>query len=80
MDKTEINNIIKKIISFSDKIEDKLAAPEIWKNFKDPFKVLITAIISIRVREETTIKVSEKFFNRFKTLEDIRNSSEDEIK
>ncbi|MEM1895887.1 MAG: endonuclease III, partial [Nanopusillaceae archaeon] len=42
--------------------------------------VLITAIISIRVREETTIKVSEKFFNRFKTLEDIRNSSEDEIK
>lgn len=80
MDKTEINNIIYKIIEFSKQIEDKLAAIEIWEKYKDPFKVLITAIISIRVREETTIKVSEEFFKRFKNVEDIKNCSEDEIK
>ncbi|MEM4571476.1 MAG: endonuclease III, partial [Nanopusillaceae archaeon] len=63
-----------------EKIKDNLAAPEIWENFQDPLKVLIAAIISIRVREETTIKVSKEFFKRFKNLEDIKNSSEEEIK
>lgn len=80
MDKTKINNIIKELVEFSRKIKDPLAAPIIWKKYKDPLKVIITAIISIRVREETTIRVSKKFFKRFKNIEDLKNSSEEEIK
>ena len=61
-------------------INEKLASPYIWEKYKDPFKVLITILLSIRVREEKTLEVSEKLFNKYNKLEDIRNASLEEIK
>jgi len=61
-------------------INEKLASPYIWEKYKDPFKVLITILLSIRVREEKTLEVSERLFNKYNKLEDIRNASLEEIK
>lgn len=70
--------IEKQLLDFSiDK--EILATPYIWEKYKDPLKVLITIIFSIRVREEVTIKISEKFFEKYKNLDDIRKASLEEI-
>ncbi|BFI73673.1 G/T mismatches repair enzyme [Nanoarchaeota archaeon] len=61
-------------------INEKLASPYIWEKYKDPLKVLITILLSIRVREEKTLEVSERLFNKFKTLEDLKRASLEEIK
>ncbi|RDD52483.1 endonuclease III [Nanoarchaeota archaeon NZ13-N] len=79
MDKAEIDEIIEKIIDYSKNIEEDLAAPEVWEELKDPFKVLISVIISIRTREEVTIKAVRDFFKKFKDIEDIKKASMGEI-
>ncbi len=38
---------------------------------KDPYRVLITTIISQRLRDETTEKVSKLFFSKYKTPKDV---------
>ena len=79
MDKTEVNKIIERIIEYSNSIDEDLAARKIWESHRDPFKVLISILISIRTREEITIKVANDFFKKFNTIEDIKNSSEEYI-
>jgi len=79
MDKTEINEIVRKIIDYSRNIKEDLAAPKVWETYRDPFKVLISIIISIRTREEITIRVVENFFKKFKDVEDIKKADIDEI-
>ena len=77
-----IKNIIKGIEETLRKnnINEKLASPYIWKKYKDPFKVLITILLSIRVREEKTLEVSERLFSKYNGLGDIRNTSLEDIK
>jgi len=79
MDKTEVNEIVEKIINYSKDIKEDLAAPKVWEEYKDPFKVLISIIISIRTREEITIKTVDEFFKRFKDIEDVKKASIEEI-
>jgi len=79
MDKTKVNEIIERIIDYSKNINENLAAPKVWEEFRDPFKVLISIIISIRTREEITIKVVEDFFKKFRDIEDIKKASIEEI-
>ncbi len=58
---------IKLIEEALENIDDKLAVPYIWEKTKDPFWVLISTVISIRTREEQTIKASEKLYSLAKT-------------
>ncbi len=73
-----VNDIINILLNLD--IKDILATEEVWKKYKDPFRLLITIIISIRVREEKTIEVSERLFSKYRAIEDIKNSSIDEIR
>jgi len=79
MDKTKANDIVRKIIEYSENIKEDLASPKVWETYHDPFKVLISIIISIRTREEVTVRVVEEFFRKFKNIEDIKNASIEDI-
>ena len=46
---------------------------------KDPFKILISAILSARTKDQTTVKVCEKLFRKVKKIDDFRKLSEKEI-
>ncbi|MCD4818868.1 MAG: endonuclease III [Candidatus Cloacimonetes bacterium] len=46
---------------------------------KDPFKVLITTILSARTKDETTAKVVEKLFKHIKNADDLSKYSIEEI-
>ncbi len=39
---------------------------------KDPFKVLVTTILSARTRDETTVAAAERLFGKINTPEDLR--------
>jgi len=45
----------------------------------DPFKVLVTTILSARTKDETTAKVIRKLFAKVKTANDLNKYSLDEI-
>lgn len=45
----------------------------------EPFKVLITTILSQRTRDENTSKAVKKLFSKFNTAEKIANANEKEI-
>ena len=45
----------------------------------DPFKVLITTLLSQRTRDENTDKASNQLFSKFKTPEEIANADVREI-
>ena len=47
--------------------------------FKDPFKVLISTVLSQRTRDENTVKTSEKLFSVYSTPYEIINADEKEI-
>ncbi len=46
---------------------------------EDPFKVLVRTIISQRTRDTLTYRVSERFFERFRTPEDVVQASLSEL-
>jgi endonuclease-3 len=46
----------------------------------DPFKILIGTILSARSRDENTTKVVHRFFERYKTAEEVARADIDEIK
>ena len=48
-------------------------------NSKDPFKVLISTIISLRTKDEVTIESSKRLFNVLKSSKDIFNLSQSQI-
>ena len=46
---------------------------------RDPFKILVSAILSTRTRDEKTAKAVERLFSRVKGIEDLRKMEEEEI-
>lgn len=50
-----------------------------FKGKRNPFQILVSAILSTRTRDEQTIKVSERLFKMVKKPEDILKLSEDEL-
>ncbi len=50
-----------------------------FKGERNPFQILVSAILSTRTRDEQTIKVSERLFKMVKRPEDILKLSEDEL-
>ncbi len=79
MSDREIVIILRKIENYVKNLNDKLAVPYILEKYKDPFKVLISTVISIRTREEQTIEASEKLFTKAPTPWDILELSDQEL-
>ncbi len=46
---------------------------------KEPFKVLVSALISTRTKDETTIKVVKKLFNRIRSPKDLLEIPTEEL-
>ncbi len=69
----------KMIIETMEKIGKDKNAPVYSMNLNDPFKVLISAILSTRTRDEQTAKAVQRLFSVVKKPEDLLNLSEDEI-
>ncbi len=46
---------------------------------KEPFRVLISALLSTRTKDETTVKAVKRLFDRVKTPEDLASMSESQI-
>ncbi len=46
---------------------------------RDAFKILVSAMLSTRTRDEKTAKAVKKLFSRIKSAEDLEKLSEDEI-
>ncbi len=44
---------------------------------KDPFRILISAILSTRTRDENTEKAVNKLFSKINGIEDLRRLRED---
>lgn len=51
----------------------------IANTLKRPFNVLISTLISLRTKDEVTIKVSNKIFEKIKNFSDVLNTDESEI-
>jgi endonuclease-3 len=66
-----------------DQIEANLAGishlDELSQKKKDPFKILISTILSARTRDANTKKVTKKLFNRFKTPKQIAQADIEEL-
>ncbi|WP_457612141.1 DUF123 domain-containing protein [Methanocaldococcus sp.] len=60
------------------KIKDNAVVTEIAEE-KDPFKVLISTIISARTKDEVTEEVCKKLFNKVKNVDDLIKIDEDEL-
>ncbi|TXT63914.1 MAG: Endonuclease III [Promethearchaeota archaeon] len=68
---------------FFDKLEDSLEGSahldELANANHDPFRILISTIISARTRDQNTRKVTKRLFTKYKTPQDIANLSEEEL-
>ena len=69
----------KMIIETMEKIGKDKKAPVYSMSLNDPFKVLVSAILSTRTRDEQTAKAVQKLFSVVKKPEDLLKLSEDEI-
>jgi len=73
---------IEKVISILEEDYKRNSAPVVTliaERTKEPFKVLVSALISTRTRDETTIKVVKKLFKRINSPADLVNISSDEL-
>ncbi|OYT42420.1 MAG: endonuclease III [Candidatus Aenigmarchaeota archaeon ex4484_224] len=65
---------LEKILEIMEKEARKRNAPVYQKEKtvdKDPFKILIFAFLSTRTKDETTIKICKKLFQKVKNLDDL---------
>lgn len=46
---------------------------------KDPFKILVTTILSARTKDETTAKVARKLFKKIKKADDLRKPTQSQL-
>ncbi len=66
-----------KVINIIDKEVKKFTTPvatEIGNKTKDPFKVLISTILSLRTRDETTARISKELFKKYDTPTKLANA------
>jgi len=66
----EVVEILKKTVKLKPYVQRKVG---------DPFKVLVSTVLSARTKDETTEEASERLFSRVKTVEDLARLSVKEI-
>ncbi|CAB3289221.1 Endonuclease III [Methanocaldococcus lauensis] len=71
-------NSVELIEILSKKINKNAVVTEISKD-RDPFKVLISTIISARTKDEVTEEVSKRLFNVVKDVDDLLKIDEEEL-
>ncbi len=49
------------------------------KRTTDPFRVLVSAILSTRTRDEQTAAIAERLFEKIRNFEELKNIDEDEL-
>ncbi len=52
---------------------------QIAEKLRDPFKVLVSTMISLRTKDEVTLPAAGRLFERAETLEELRGLSEEKI-
>jgi len=66
----EVVEVLKKAVKLKPYVQRKVG---------DPFKVLVSTVLSARTKDETTEEASERLFSRVKTVEDLARLSVKEI-
>ena len=74
-----INEILRILKKETEKYNEILVSDYVWKKYRDPLKVLIAIVLSIRSKEENTLKSCENLFSKIKTPEDLLNIPEDQV-
>ncbi len=71
----EQKNIVKTINLIKEEVKkyNNSLMTNVSNSSKDPFKVLISCILSLRTRDETTDVITEKLFNKIKTPKQLAN-------
>lgn len=67
------------LINVMENEAKKRNAAVFWKEERDPFKILVSTILSTRTRDEATIEASERLFRVVKTPEDLAKMKVEEI-
>ncbi len=67
------------LINVMENEAKKRNAAVFWKEERDPFKILVSAILSTRTRDEATIEASERLFRLVKTPEDLAKMKVEKI-
>ena len=68
--------ILKQLKALEKKSSDMRLTAEEWKS---PFQILISIIMSARTRDETTIPVAEKLFKKYSTSKKLENAKQEDI-
>ena len=61
---------------------DKNPSPSVTliaNTLKNPFNILVSTLISLRTKDEVTLKASKRLFEKVNSFNDIKNFPEDEI-
>jgi endonuclease-3 len=78
MDSINIETIVKKIMRVVKNFEEP-AVTQIANSYEDPFKILISTILSLRTKDKTTHDASIRLFETANTPEKILKLSDKEI-
>ena len=62
-----------------DLVEKAISGPPYVSTIKDPFRVLVSTMLSARTKDETTEKVSKKLFSEIKTMKELRVIAQTEL-
>jgi len=77
---SEIDIEIEKVVQIlKERYYDKTSALMDVSNSKDPYKVLISCILSLRTKDEVTAKATKRLFYRAKTPEEMVRLKKEEI-
>jgi endonuclease-3 len=68
-------NYVEILDEIENAIEGETHLDQLAKQRNDPFKILISTILSARTRDSSTEEVTRKLFSRFKTPQDISNAN-----
>lgn len=68
-------NYVESLDEIEKVIEGEAHLDQLAKQRNDPFKILISTILSARTRDSSTEEVTKKLFSRYKTPQDISNAN-----
>ena len=68
-------NYVEILDEIEKSIEGETHLDQLAKKINDPFKILISTILSARTRDSSTEEVTKKLFSRYKTPQDISNAN-----
>ena len=68
-------NYVEILNEIENAIEGETHLDQLAKKRNDPFKILISTILSARTRDSSTEEVTKKLFSKYKTPQDISNAN-----